>query len=145
MNVSLIHSLVNWLIFLVHFFLLWNINSSQTQEAERIGKIKCKYNGDAIRFTLKKTTTFKELIRMVEGQWGKGKGVKFKDEDQDWVIMNTNDEVVEVWEQTKTGIVTLEVFSTQQNQVFFVVYSLLVLFVSVCVHMYWFFLTFIFS
>ena len=49
---------------------------------------------------------------MVEGQWGEGKGVKFQDEDQDWVIMKTNDDVVEVWEQTKMGIVSLEVFST---------------------------------
>ena len=54
----------------------------------------------------------------VEGQWGEGKGVKFQDEDGDWIIMNTNDDVVEVWEQTKKGVVSLEVFSTQQNQVF---------------------------
>ena len=74
----------------------------------------------------------------MEGQWGEGKEVKFQDEDQDWVIMNTNDDVVEVWEQTKMGIVSLEVFSTQQNQVFFMFVlllfvCLLVLFVCVCV------------
>ena len=57
---------------------------------------------------------------MVEGEWGEGKGVKFQDEDGDWVNMRTNDDVVEVWNETKKGVVSLEVFSTQQNQVFFV-------------------------
>ena len=49
---------------------------------------------------------------MVEGEWGEGKGVKFRDEDGDWVKIRTNDDVVEVWNQTKMGIVSLEVFST---------------------------------
>ena len=56
---------------------------------------------------------------MVEGEWGEGKGVKFQDEDGDWVNMRTNDDVVEVWEQTKMEVVSVEVFSTQQSQVFF--------------------------
>ena len=105
--------------FMYFRFLLLNVYPFQTQEVERIGKIKCKYNGDAIHFTLKKTSTLKELIGMVEQQWGEGKGVKFKDEDGDWVIMNTNDDVVEVWKQTKIGNVSVKVFITQQNQVFF--------------------------
>ena len=70
---------------------------------------------------------------MVEGEWGERKGVKFQDEDGDWVKMRTNDDVVEVWEQTKMGIVSLEVFSTQQNQVFFVLCLL-----SVCVFLIFF-------
>ena len=102
-----------------------NIYPFQTQEEKRIGKIKCKYNGEVILFTLKKTTTFKELIATVEGQWGEGKGVKFRDEDGDCVIMNKNDDVVEVWKQTKMGVVSVEVFSTQQNQVFFVCFFVL--------------------
>ena len=56
---------------------------------------------------------------MVEGEWGEGKGVRFQDEDGDWMRMRTNDDVVEVWNETKKGVVSLEVFSTQQNQVFF--------------------------
>ena len=51
----------------------------------------------------------------MEGEWGEGKGVKFQDEDGDWVKIRTNDDVVEAWKQTKMGVVSFEVFSTQQN------------------------------
>ena len=80
-----------------------------------------------------KTTTFEELIAMVEGEWGEGKGVKFQDCDKDWLKMKNNDDVVEVWNQTKSGVVTLKVFS-QQNQVNFVVlfYFILFCFVLFC-------------
>ena len=62
---------------------------------------------------------------MVEEEWGEGKGVKFQDGDGDWVNMRTNDDVVEVWNETKKGVVSLDVFSTQQNQVFFVCFFVL--------------------
>ena len=70
---------------------------------------------------------------MVEGEWGEGKGLKFKDCDGDWLKMKNNDDVVEVWNQTKSGVVTLKVFS-QQNQVNFVVlfYFILFCFVLFC-------------
>ena len=96
-----------------------NIYPLQTQEAEIKRKIKCKYEGHAIRFFLKKTTTFKELIATVEGEWGEGKGVMYKDEDGDWVKIRTNDDVVEMWD---LGVVSLEVFSAQPNEVFFFFY-----------------------
>ena len=49
---------------------------------------------------------------MVEGEWGEGKGLKYRDEDGDWMRMRTNDDMVEVWNQTKKGAVSLKVFST---------------------------------
>ena len=64
---------------------------------------------------------------MVEGEWGEGKGLKYKDCDGDWLKMKNNDDVVEVWNQTKSGVVTLKVFS-QKNQVNFVVLLYFVLF-----------------
>ena len=63
---------------------------------------------------------------MVEGEWGEGKRLKFKDCDGDWLKMKNNDDVVEVWNQTKSGVVTLKV--SQQNQVNFVVLSYFILF-----------------
>ena len=93
---------------------------SETQETERIGTIKCKFGEDAARFSVTKTTTLEELIAIVEEEWGEGKGLKFEDKDGDWLKMRNNDDVVEVWNQTKMGVVTLKVFS-QQNQVNFVI------------------------
>ena len=55
---------------------------------------------------------------MVDGEWGEGKGLKFQDNDGDWLKIRSNDDIVEVWNQTKMGVVTLKVF-TQQNLVNF--------------------------
>ena len=72
---------------------------------------------------------------MVQGEWGEGKGVKYQDCDGDWLKMKNNDDVVEVWNQTKSGVVTLKVFS-QQNQVNFVILFYFVLFCFVL--FFWF-------
>ena len=53
---------------------------------------------------------------MVEGEWGEGKALKYQDGEGDWVKMRTNDDMVDVWNQTKMGVVSVKVFSTQ-NQV----------------------------
>ena len=73
--------------------------------------IKCRYEKDSVQFTLKKSTTLAELIEFIEKGWGKGKGVKFKDEEGDWVKMRRNKELKEVWEEAETKVVTLKVFS----------------------------------
>ena len=55
---------------------------------------------------------------MVEGKWGEGKGLKFQDCDGDWLKIRSNDDVVEMLNQMKIGVVTLKVF-TQQSLVNF--------------------------
>ena len=62
---------------------------------------------------------------MVEEEWGEGKGLKFKDCDGDWLKMKNNDDVLEVWNQTKSGVVTLKVFSLQNQVNFSFIYILL--------------------
>ena len=74
---------------------------------------------------------------MVEGEWGGGKGVKYQDCDKDWLKMKNNDDVVEVWNQTKSGVVTLKVFS-QQNQVNFVILFYFVFVLFCFVLFFWF-------
>ena len=91
---------------------------SQAQD-DREGLVKCNYEDDIARFALNKNTTLEELIGMVECEWGIGKGLKFQDEDGDWVKMRRNEDVAEVWNQTETKNVTLRVFSKEQvNYVF---------------------------
>ena len=107
------------IIIIIYIVLFLNLALFQIQEAERNGVVKCKYGEDTTRFYLKNTTTLEELLGMVEGEWGEGKGLKFQEEDGDWSRMRTNDDMVEVWNRTKMGVVSLIVFSTQQNQVSF--------------------------
>ena len=38
----------------------------------------------------------------LEGEWGVGKRVEFLDEEGDWIKMKRDDELLAVWEQTKT-------------------------------------------
>ena len=40
---------------------------------------------------------------------GVGKRVEFQDEEGDWVIMKRDEELLAIWEQTKTERVTLRV------------------------------------
>ena len=56
---------------------------------------------------------------MIENEWGKGLGVKYQDEEGDWLKMRTDEDVVEVWSQTSSKNVSLKVFLREQNEVIF--------------------------
>ena len=78
--------------------------------------VKCKFGDEAVRFVLQKTSTLEELIVFLEGEWGAGMRVEFRDEEGDWVRMKRNDELLAIGEQTKTERVTLKVKQQQQQQ-----------------------------
>ena len=58
-----------------------------------------------------KTTTFEEFVGKVESEWGEGKGIKYRDEVGDLVVMRRTEELMWVRERNKTHPVTLTVFS----------------------------------
>ena len=75
---------------------------------------------------------------MVEGEWGEGKALKYQDEEGDWVKMRTNDDMVDVWNQTKMGVVSVKVFSTQ-NQVNILKYFAFCFVLFFCIYFYSYF------
>ena len=78
--------------------------------------MKCKFGDEAIQYNLTKTTTLEELIGVLEEEWGVGKKVEFQDEDGDWVRVRTNDELLAIWEQTKSQRVILRVKQQQATK-----------------------------
>ena len=85
--------------------------------------IKCKFEDEIIKIRLDKKTTFEEIIELVEGEWGRGKGIKYEDEEGEWVTMRWAEELGWVWEETKKRSVKLIVFS-KGNEVFFFLFFL---------------------
>ena len=63
---------------------------------------------------MKEKTTLAELVEFVEGEWGEGVVIKFQDEEGDWVKLRRDEELVNVWKETETKLVTLKVVSTSK-------------------------------
>ena len=73
---------------------------NKKQEEQKIF-IKCQFEEEIIKFPLTNTTTYEEFLGLMEEEWGKGKKIKYKDEEGDLVTMRRTEELLWVWGEMK--------------------------------------------